>query len=414
MADGSLPQLVTTFVGERYHDVGMTSDLIAPPYDVITTDQRRIYRERSEHNIVRLILPAGNGDRYAHAATMLNSWRTQGVLAKDDEPSVYVVRQEFTTPDGEQRARTGVIGAVAVEPYSHGRIRPHEKTHRGPKEDRLALMKATRAMFEALLMMSRDSDGALLEELRSATEGEPEVEAQLAGARISLWRVSGRAGESIAAAASGGDGLYIADGHHRYETAETYRGMVPEADRTLALIVPLGDPGLEVLPTHRIIHGDQVDQPALMSRLGPAFEVTTLASTHDAETYVGAADGQARCVVYLPGPRYLGLRLNEGIELSHLPYADESTVTDLAVAKIDSLVVEQIRAMSLTAGKISYSPSAKDAIQLVYSEGAAGAVLVSPTTVEQVLEVSDAGGFMPQKSTYFDPKVPSGLVVLGW
>ena len=106
--------------------------------------------------------------------------------------------------------------------------------------------------------------------------------------------------------------------------------------------------------------------------------------------------------------------LKEGIELSHLPYAEESTVTDLAVAKIDSLVVEQIRAMSLTAGKLSYSPSAKDAIQRVYSEGAAGAVLVGPTTVEQVLAVSDAGGFMPQKSTYFDPKVPSGLVVLGW
>jgi uncharacterized protein (DUF1015 family) len=414
MADGSLPPLVTTFIGERYQDVGKTGELIAPPYDVITTEQRRIYRERNQHNIVRLILPAGNGDRYTHAATILTSWRTQGVLAKDDEPSVYVVRQEFSTPDGAQRVRTGVIGAVAVEPYSHGRIRPHEKTHRGPKEDRLALMKATRAMFEALLMMSRDSDGALLEELRSATEGEPEVEARLAGARISLWRVSGQAGESITAAASGGDGLYIADGHHRYETAETYRGMVPEADRTLGLIVPVGDPGLEVLPTHRVIHGDQVDQPALMSRLEPVFDVTTLASTHDAEAHLGAPDGQARCVVYLPGPQYLGLRLKEGIELSHLPHTEESTVTDLAVAKIDSLVVEQIRAMSLTAGKLSYSPSAKDAIQRVYSEGAAGAVLVSPTTVEQVLAVSDAGGFMPQKSTYFDPKVPSGLVVLGW
>jgi uncharacterized protein (DUF1015 family) len=268
-------------------------------------------------------------------------------------------------------------------------------------------------MFEALLMMSRDSGGALLEELRRATEAEPDVQARLLGTRIALWRVSGQEGESIAAAASAEDALYIADGHHRYETAETYRGMVPEADRTLGLIVPLGDPGLEVLPTHRIIHGGPVEEPALMSRLEPVFNVTYLASTHDAEAHLRAAGSQARCVVYLPGPQYVGLRLREGIEFSHLPYGGESAVAGLEITKIDRLVVEPMKEMS-TAAKLSYSSSAKSAIQRVYSEGASGAVLVNPTTVDQVLAVADAGAFMPQKATYFDPKVPSGLVVLGW
>ena len=249
MADGSLPPLVTTFTGERYHDVDKTGELIAPPYDVITTEQRRIYRERNQYNIVRLILPGGNGDRYAHAATILESWRGQGVLAKDSEPSVYVLRQEFDNPDGQPRVRTGVIGTVAVEPYSNGRIRPHEKTHRGPKEDRLALMKATRAMFEALLMMSRDSDGSLAERLQSATAAEPDVSAQLSGTRISLWQISGEEGEAVAAAASGDDVLYIADGHHRYETAETYRarrsGGPGDAHESTGAGVPRGAPGVD-------------------------------------------------------------------------------------------------------------------------------------------------------------------------
>ena len=148
--------LVTTFIGERYNNAEQWSELVAPPYDVISPEQRRIYRERSEHNIVRLILPDGNGNRYTHAATILQSWRDQNVLVQDPHPAVYVVRQEFETPNGEARVRTGVIGAVAVEPYDRARVRPHEKTHKGPKDDRLALMQSTRSMFEALLLMSRD------------------------------------------------------------------------------------------------------------------------------------------------------------------------------------------------------------------------------------------------------------------
>jgi uncharacterized protein (DUF1015 family) len=190
--------------------------------------------------------------------------------------------------------------------------------------------------------------------------------------------------------------------------------MVPEADRTLGMIVPVGDPGLELLPTHRIVHGDPVDQEVLMSRLEPVFHVAHLASTHDAESHLRTPDEQARCVVYLPGPKYVGLRLKEGIEFSHMPHGEDPTVNAIDVTKVDSLVVDQLRSMSATGAKVTYSPSTKSAIQTVYSEGAVGAVLLKPTTVEQVLAVADAGAFMPQKSTYFDPKVPSGLVVLGW
>ena len=414
MTDGSLSPLVAAFKGERYRNAEQTSELLAPPYDVISSAQRRIYRERSEHNIVRLILPGGNGDRYMHAATILQSWRDQEVLVQDPDPAVYVVRQEFETPDGDARVRTGVIGAVAVEPYDRARVRPHEKTHKGPKSDRLALAQSTRSMFEALLLLSRDRSGDLRKQLEIATSTEPDVRASLEGVGISLWCVTGKNGNEIAGAAAADGCLYIADGHHRYETAENYRSENPEADRTLGLIVPLGDPGLEVLPTHRIILGETVDQSDLLAQITDRFEVTTLASAHDAESHLNGRSDETRCVVYLPGPIFLGLNLRERADLSALPFAHQETVLALDVAKIDTLVVDPIASLAGTRAKISYSPSVKMVMQRVYSEDASAAVLLNPTRVDQVLAVADAGAFMPQKSTYFAPKVPSGLVILSW
>lgn len=406
--------LVTTFIGERYHNAEQWSELVAPPYDVISPEQRRIYRERSEYNIVRLILPGGNGDRYTHAATILQSWRDQNVLVQDPHPAVYVVRQEFETPNGEARVRTGVIGAVAVEPYDRARVRPHEKTHKGPKDDRLALMQSTRSMFEALLLMSRDRSGELRDQLQTATSSEPDMQASLEGVGISLWRVSGPAGEAIARAAAADGSLYIADGHHRYETAEIYRSENPEADRTLGLIVPLRDPGLEVLPTHRIISGEPVHQSELLAQIADRFDVITLVSAHDAEAHLSGGTGDTRCVVYFPGPSFLGLSLREGADLSTLPFAGEETVLALDVAKIDNLIVDPIVGLAGMRAKVGYSPSIRMVMQRVYADGASVAVLMNPTGVEQVLAVADAGAFMPQKSTYFAPKVPSGLVILSW
>jgi uncharacterized protein (DUF1015 family) len=406
--------LVIPFVGERYSGAERFSELMAPPYDVISLEQRKIYRERNEHNIVRLILPGGNGDRYTHAATILASWRKQGVLVREEEESVYVVRQEFETPDGEPRVRTGVIGAVAVEPFSSGRVRPHERTHVGPKEDRLALLRATRAMFEALLMISRDSAGTLQDGLEAATRNTPDMVGVVGGATVSVWRIVGDEGRALAAAASADDAVYIADGHHRYETANTYRSEVPEADRTLALIVPLGDPGLTVLPTHRIVFGDPVDRAVLEDRLGGDFEMKQLASTHEAESHLQQRKDRARCVVYLPGPTYLGLELKAGAGSSGSSGAADPEVRALDIVQVDNLVVDILMDMVGSRAKVEYDPSVRSVLQRVYSEGAVAAVLVNPADVEQVLSVADAGGCMPQKSTYFEPKVPSGLVILAW
>ena len=415
MTDPSPPPLVSTFVGERYREGSRTSDLISPPYDVISPQQRAVYQARNGHNIVRLVLPDGDDDRYERAAATLSGWRAEGVLVRDDSPSAYVVRQEFDALDGRSYVRTGVIAAVAVEPYTSGRVRPHERTHRGPKEDRLALMRSTRAMFEALLMMARDCDGALQEQLGAVTTSDPDVRADLEGVAVSMWRVSGADGDSLTEAAGRDDALYIADGHHRYETAGAYHSENPAAGSTLALIVPLSDPGLVVLPTHRVVHGESIHENALHEIADDLFDVSPLDSANEAEDVLAAHRNESTtCVVCLPGLKTFSLRLKPDVNLTEVGLPDEITVRDLDIARIDRLVVDNLVGIAGEEASRSYDASVGGVVNAVESGGAAAGVLVNPTGVEQVLAVADAGAFMPQKSTYFAPKVPSGLVILGW
>ncbi|MCH7475431.1 MAG: DUF1015 domain-containing protein, partial [Gemmatimonadetes bacterium] len=358
MTDPSPPPLVSTFVGERYREGSRTSDLISPPYDVISPQQRAVYQARNGHNIVRLVLPDGDDDRYERAAATLSGWRAEGVLVRDDSPSAYVVRQEFDALDGRSYVRTGVIAAVAVEPYTSGRVRPHERTHRGPKEDRLALMRSTRAMFEALLMMARDRDGALQEQLGAVTTSDPDVRADLEGVAVSMWRVSGADGDSLTEAAGRDDALYIADGHHRYETAGAYHSENPAAGTTLALIVPLGDPGLVVLPTHRVVHGESIHENALREFADDLFDVSPLDSANEAEDVLAAHRNQSTtCVVCLPGPRTFSLRLKPDVNLTEVGLPDEITVRDLDIARIDKLVVDNLVGIAGEEASRSYDAS---------------------------------------------------------
>ena len=413
MAEDSRIPLVAPFCGERYDAISDISDLIAPPYDVIDPDQRTAFEKKNAHNIVSLILPKGNGDKYDNAANMLAEWRKNEVLKKDKGDMVYVVQQEFVTPAGNTFIRTGVIAAVAVEPYEGGRVRPHEKTHKGPKEDRLALMRSTKAMFEALLMMSPDKTGSLIEEIGAVTQmRQPEFEAVLDEVVISLWPVGGKAARAIAEAASHDD-LYIADGHHRYETGVAYSKENPNANRTLGLIVPLKDPGLVVLPTHRMIGGSKVDTKMIEDLTSSHFDIEH--TTHDdlAGALKPKREEEVSAVVVLPDNQALRLSLKTDADLSKLAFANDPTLLALDVAKVDSMVVTPL-AEAAGGEKLSYTPDIAQAKALVDDGAVRAAVLVNPVSVQQVLDVADAGSFMPQKSTYFQPKAASGLVTLGW
>ncbi len=414
MSDPLGGSLVCPFFGERYSDLGRLNSLVAPPYDVISPEQRRVLAERDPHNIVHLVMPEGDGDRYARAARTVRQWRAQGILKRDAEESVYVVRQDYWSPDGRMCARTGLIGAVAVEPFSKGRVKPHVKTRAEPKADRLKLLKATSAMFEALLFIARDESGELGDRLAQASEGEPTARAELEGVHITLWRVSGDLGRAIARVA-GQHALYLADGHHRYETALAYKEQNPNADRTLGLVVPLGDPGLTVLATHRIVHGDSVDVDGVIGILQQRFHMRELTPDVDFVQHLsGLRDRGTACAVVRRGGSAVSLLLKAGAKLGDLPFANEPTVASLDVARVDEMVVRPLLASAGKSGSLEYSADAGHVIAQVVSGGAGAAVMLNPTSVEQVLAVADAGAVMPQKATYFTPKVPGGLVAMSW
>ncbi|HEX4601553.1 MAG TPA: DUF1015 domain-containing protein, partial [Gemmatimonadales bacterium] len=215
--NADLPPLVTAFRGERYAASQRLGALIAPPYDVISREDRARYAAQDPHNIVHLMLPeapAGD-DRYAHAATLLATWRRAGVLAADGVDSVYLVAQDYALPSGERRTRRGLLAAVRAEPFGTGRVRPHEHTHAAPRADRLALLRATRTNLESIFLFAPDPDRALAQALAAGATGVPTARAELEGVGIRLWVVSGEQASRLAALASRGP-LYIADGHHRY------------------------------------------------------------------------------------------------------------------------------------------------------------------------------------------------------
>jgi len=288
-----MKDLVVPFRGERYREGGRLGRLIAPPYDVIDAAARARFAALDEHNIVHLMLPEApppsTGDRYAWAAEQLATWRQRGVLTRDTEPVVYVMAQ------GD---RLGVFVALAAEGYDSKRVRPHEKTHAGPKADRLALLRATRTNLESIFLLAPDPDRALEQALATVAKRSPDATAELDGVPIRVWRVTGE--EAFRLTAHGARRpLYIADGHHRYETACAYAHENPAADRMLAFVVSSADPGLVVLPTHRLIHGTgrRVDAvlPAWRSRL---FDVAPVPRGVDPVAYLRElGKGRTACLV---------------------------------------------------------------------------------------------------------------------
>src|SRR5512146_67530 len=408
--------LVTPFVGERYADPAALSRLIAPPYDVISTEQRRRYAASDPHNIVHLILPAAAGEtsRYHTAAAQLAAWRAAGVFVRDPRPSVYVVAQEFQTPAGERHMRVGMFAAAATEPYETRRIRPHEKTHRGPKVDRLDLLRATHANLESIFLLAPDRAGTLAGGLRAIAEGPrpPDASADLDGVQIRLWVQSGPEADRLAAAAAAP--LYIADGHHRYETAVAFAGENPAARRLLAFVVSARDPGLVVLPTHRVIYAADRDVSALTGVWQRFFEVRPVPPPADrVRRLEEAGRGRVACIVATEGGQHdllLSLRddapLDDIVELGRTP-----AVRGLDVAIVERLVVGEILGAGKSTPTLTYTPDPTPALQVAHLGKALAAVLLNATKVEQVFAVADAGDVMPPKSTYFIPKVPSGLVL---
>jgi uncharacterized protein (DUF1015 family) len=305
-----------------------------------------------------------------------------------------------------------MLAALRAEPYETGRVKPHEQTHAGPKADRLALLRATGTSLESIFVLAPDPDGELARGLAVVTKRPPTTRAELDGVRLRLWVVTGDDASRFTGIACRLP-LYIADGHHRYETAVAYTRENPAADRLVAFIVSVRDPGLSVLGTHRVIHGAGLDPGPLLEQWRRWFDVGRVAPCADRiERLEQLGRDRTACLVAFPGDYHVSLALKAGAPLDEIPELGRTpAVRALDVARVEALVVQAMLRSAPATPTVTYTHDPRAAFDAVGSGSAAAAVLVNPTKIEQVIAVADAGDVMPQKSTFFAPKVPSGVVL---
>jgi uncharacterized protein (DUF1015 family) len=384
-------------------------DVVAPPYDVIDDEQRAALLQRSPHNVVEIDLPQGD-EPYEHAARTFEQWLADGVLVRDDAPALWILTQEYVDPDGHRRVRSGFFAAVRVTDYGPGRIRPHERTHPGPKEDRLRLTRATRANLSPIFSLY--SGTGAWEALEPTThESEPfGTTTDDDGTVNRLWRVSDPAVIATVTDQLADAELLIADGHHRYETARVYAEEqgTEEAGWVLMQLVSLEDPGLSIFPTHRLARGRGLERyERLGTTLKQAFQVSPAT---EEELAPPLTDGPMQL-------GYLDSHLKQPFRLTYTgdpPPELEGPLAHLDTAVLEALILKGV--LELTDDDIShlhdfgYARDRRQAIELVTGGEYDVAFLMRPTPVEQVREIAAAGQSMPPKSTYFYPKVPTGLI----
>jgi uncharacterized protein (DUF1015 family) len=397
--------------------VGPLADVVAPPYDVIDADQRAALIARSPFNVIAVDLPQGEPDPYASARELFESWQLQGALVRDREPALWAHTQDYSGPDGRTITRRGFFCRVRIEGYGPGRVRPHERTHPGPKEDRLRLTRATRANISPIFSLYSDPSQAAWKALAPATEQAPWGEvADSDGTVHRLWRISEPHAIAAVRAATSDAELLIADGHHRYETMQAYAeeiGGEGEHRYILMCLVALEDPGLTVFPTHRLVRGlDDARRQALGQALRRDFEITEVPVSQiappagDGPLQLGFIDAQDR--------RALRLTLKDQ-EIADAALAGRAE----AYRHLDTGVLETLllkRALGLSDEDIShfnglfYARDTAEALAMVSSGEYDAAFLMRPTPVAQVRDVAAAGENMPPKSTYFFPKLLTGLL----
>jgi uncharacterized protein (DUF1015 family) len=425
---------IAPFRGILYKPSGTDlSALIAPPYDVIYDDERRALAALSPHNIVRLILPEGDGDqRYAAAAQTLGQWMQQGVMARDATPAIYRYHQEFSPPGGnvgEKITRRGFIARLRLHRFDEGVVLPHERTLAGPKADRLKLKRATRTHLSQVFGLFHDDSGQV-EQAFAAIEAEaPALSGRTADGVIHrLFRLTDPVAQAAVMTALRDKRIYIADGHHRYETMLALReemrrepgyiGLHSSVEYGTIFLCNAKEPGLLVFPTHRLVFGlPHFDFADLLRRAAPCFVIEERAAPTPAEAAAIKDQLAQRGTV---GPSFL---LCAGSKAAYLTLRKDADVgakgpkvlRDLDVTVLHTQVFENLLGIDRSAQEaqthLRYSKDTAQAIAAASDPAVQLVALMNPTKVSQVMDVSDAGQIMPQKSTYFYPKLASGLVL---
>ncbi|HEX8994775.1 MAG TPA: DUF1015 domain-containing protein [Ktedonobacterales bacterium] len=432
--------------GIRYAPEIDLAAVVTPPYDVISPEAQARYYERSPENIIRLELGRDEpGDdelanRYTRAAATFAAWRLQGVL-RQDAPALYLYEQRFRGLGGERR-RLSILGRVRVEPWEAGVILPHERTLSKPKSDRLKLARATAATLSPIMSLYDDPGGTLAKALAKPLKRQPDVSfSDEMGEEHRLWVVRDAALIERVANFFRDRQLYIADGHHRYETALAYREELREARRelppedaanfTLMALSAIEDPGLVVLPTHRVVRGVPQERLAeFRNDLADLFEIEPLPGALGAldanavaHTLAEAGEGGARTAFAMitPDGGYILRQTDAGRAAMDERVGEHVGASEawreLDVAVLHELVLARglsVSEQAIRAGEhVTYTRDPQAAIDAVRAgtDGAQLAFLMNPTPPAAIRDVARAGDRMPQKSTYFYPKLITGMLI---
>ncbi len=439
---------ILPFIGTRYNSqlIGDLSKVIAPPYDVITPEMQEALYERHPNNIVRVELTKNEeddsfADKYARAANYLRTWRSDGVLIEDNQPSIYLYEQEFALPTGEVKKRRGFYALVKLEDYASGGIKAHEHTFAGPKADRLKLLRATRTNVSPIFVIYNDPDGAtaalLNERFDNSKPWEEVVDDD--GVTHRLWVVSKKEFILQLRELMKSRNLFIADGHHRYETALAYRNEMRQEtgkcdgkqpfDYMMMYLTHAEQDGLVILPTHRVLTKAimaEVDLKEALDELKESFEITEdrvnlKKSAEEGKRLTEKVEklGKTRPsfgMVDASGKvRYL--RLKKNVDPADLIESDDvpAPVRKLDVVLLHNYVINRVMIgnpeFELADDECLYVRDAKRVLDLLAEKKGLLAFIMNATPMEQVLEIVSAGYKMPHKSTYFHPKLASGLVL---
>jgi uncharacterized protein (DUF1015 family) len=422
---------------EKVKDPG---SVMAPPYDCISDEMQEELYQANPFNVVRLIYgkthdsDAQEDNRYTRAASTFREWQEEGILVQDAEPAIYLYDQKFLTEDGEEVVRQGFLALAKLEEFSTGLIKPHEETLEGPKADRLRLMKACGANFCSIFSLYSDPCCALEALLKKNRERSPDlrVKSSEPGEEHFLWRVTDQAQIAKVQELLSGKPIFIADGHHRYETALTYRDFMREQNPdytgkelfnyVMMFFCNMEDEGLLVFPIHRLVSGlPDFDLQEFLDAVRENFRVET--DRFDAADPVAcqrvrsslAAKGKHSFACYAGKGRiyFLTLKSKEIID-QFFPDTIPKVLKVLDVSVLHRLVFERVFAMSTEDQRqqkyLKYLKSFDEALHAVDSGQAQLAFLMNPTRVTEVREVANLGEKMPQKSTYFYPKLLSGMI----
>lgn len=399
---------------------GSIDTCVCPPYDIISPEERAALIEKNQYNLVRLELPDGE-DKYNKAGALLNQWYNEGIISRDEKEGIFVYREEFNV-EGIDYCLTGIVCKVELCEFSEKIVLPHEETLTKAKKDRFELMSATGCNFSSIYSLYNDESGAIADIIAKKTQEAP-IHKFTDDEEVThiLWKIDCEKGVNTIVSALADKQLFIADGHHRYETALNFKkhchesGIVTEGsdvDHVMMTLVDMDDKGLVVFPTHRLIVDKEVDKNQIAASVAEDF-VTSVKPLAELKACLKAGENGKVFGLYTGGDDFLLMEFKP--EKARIIDNRSEAYSDLDVSVLHSLVLENALGIDKEnmANQINlrYTRSMDDAIQSVQNGKANAAFLINATKVSQIKAVALAGDKMPQKSTYFYPKLKTGLVM---